>query len=84
MYYANSFLTQLSPNKAKKVRYAPPENASQIPERHFLYVRIRTNWDSVHSCVPFDMVHGQPDDFLCLFVHEVPFTFKNGQGAVFV
>lgn len=30
MYYANSFLNQLLPNKAKKVRYAPPANASQI------------------------------------------------------
>ena len=37
MYYANSFLTQLLPNKAKKVRYAPPANASQISEGHFQF-----------------------------------------------
>lgn len=29
MYYANSFLTQLLPNKAKKVRYAPQQNPFQ-------------------------------------------------------
>lgn len=34
MYYANSFLTQLSPNKAKKVHYAPQENAFQLSGRH--------------------------------------------------
>ena len=39
---------------------------------------------SMRFGVPFDMVHGQPDDFLCLFVHEVPLSFKNSQGAVFV
>ena len=38
MCYANYFLTQLLPNKAKKVRYAPPANASQISEGHFSYL----------------------------------------------
>lgn len=30
MYYANSFLTQLLPNKAKKVRYAPLKSAIEF------------------------------------------------------
>lgn len=30
MYYANSFLNQLLPNKAKKVRYAPLQSATEF------------------------------------------------------
>ena len=30
MYYANSFLIQLLPNKAKKVRYAPQKSPSLV------------------------------------------------------
>ncbi len=37
MYYANSFLTQLLPNKAKKVRYAPQEMPLEILQGHLLY-----------------------------------------------
>lgn len=44
MYYANSFLNQLLPNKAKKVRYAPPANASQISEGHFVYLEFPTSF----------------------------------------
>lgn len=37
MYYANSFLTQLLPNKAKKVRYAPQKTPLRVSQGRLLY-----------------------------------------------
>ena len=49
MYYANSFLIQLLPNKAKKVRYAPQKTPFSNAERGFAILDITITLLCVHN-----------------------------------